>query len=63
MCTRDRYSILNKYLGVDWDQLSKFVNIRSDIALAPTMQMQEEDVSLDSIKSTSTFADSIPLVL
>ena len=36
------YSILNKYLGVDWDQLSKFVNIRSDIALAPTMQMQEE---------------------
>ena len=25
------YSILNKYLGVDWDQLSKFVNIRSDI--------------------------------
>ena len=36
------YSILNKCLGVDWDQLSKFVNIRSDIALAPTMQMQEE---------------------
>lgn len=27
---------------MDWDQLSKFVNIRSDIALAPTMQMQEE---------------------
>ena len=37
------YSIISKYLGVDWDQLSKFVNIRSDIALAPTMQMQEED--------------------
>ena len=36
------YSIISKYLGVDWDQLSKFVNIRSDIALAPTMQMQEE---------------------
>ena len=36
------YSILNKYLGVDWDQLSKFVNIRADNALAPTRQMHED---------------------
>ena len=36
------YSIINKYLGVDWNRLSKFINTRSDIALAPTMQMQEE---------------------
>ena len=31
------YSILNKYLGVDWDQILKFINTRSDIAFAPTM--------------------------
>ena len=31
------YSIISKYLGVDWDQILKFINTRSDIAFAPTM--------------------------
>ena len=31
------YSIISKYLGVDWNQILKFINTRSDIAFAPTM--------------------------
>ena len=30
-------NLISKYLGVDWDQILKFINTRSDIAFAPTM--------------------------